>query len=78
VSDGLVEQREIVLADPDRPVLCGLYDREALGAGQVVSGPATISEYASTTLLHEGDVLTVSESGELIIRLGGSSWTDQP
>jgi N-methylhydantoinase A len=72
--DGPVQRREVVLGDPARPVMCSIYERDALRAGAVIEGPATIAEYASTTLLAEGDVLTVAPSGELIIRLGQASW----
>lgn len=68
-----IERGDIVLHDPKRPVDCPLYDRESLGAGQVIRGPAAISEYASTTLFFEGDTLTVAPSGELVIRLGEST-----
>jgi N-methylhydantoinase A len=68
------QRREIVLADPARPVMCGVYERDALSAGQVIAGPATVTEYASTTLLCDGDVLTVAASGELVIRIGQASW----
>ena len=64
------ERRGIVLLDPERPVDCAIYDRDHLGVGQMIRGPAAISEYASTTLLFEGDTLTVAPSGELIIRIG--------
>jgi N-methylhydantoinase A len=69
-SDAKLGERAIVLNDPSRPVTCGIYDRDRLGAGDKVPGPAVISEYASTTLLFEGDGLTVAPSGELIIRIG--------
>jgi N-methylhydantoinase A len=69
-SDAKIGERAIVLNDPSRPVTCGIYDRDRLGAGDKVPGPAVISEYASTTLLFEGDALTVAPSGELIIRIG--------
>jgi N-methylhydantoinase A len=65
-----LERRDIVLLDPERPADCAIYDRENLSAGQMIRGPAAISEYASTTLLFEGDTLTVAPSGELIIRIG--------
>jgi N-methylhydantoinase A len=64
-------KRDIVLMDPSRPVSCFVYDRDALSAGQKVQGPACIVEYASTTILFEGDEATVAPSGELIIRIGG-------
>ena len=64
-------ERAIVLEDPKKPVVCGIYDRDRLAAGDKVSGPAVITEYASTTLLFAGDAMTVAPSGELIIRIAG-------
>ncbi|MDP2358137.1 MAG: hydantoinase/oxoprolinase family protein [Beijerinckiaceae bacterium] len=48
---------------------CPVYQRDELPAGERISGPAAVSEYASTTILHEGDVLTVAASGELVIEI---------
>jgi N-methylhydantoinase A len=64
-------ERAIVLEDPKKPVVCGIYDRDRLAAGDKVTGPAVITEYASTTLLFAGDAMTVAPSGELIIRIAG-------
>jgi N-methylhydantoinase A len=64
------EQRNIVLRDAGKPIVCAIHDRESLHAGQEIAGPAVITEYASTTLLFEGDRLSVAASGELIIRIG--------
>jgi N-methylhydantoinase A len=33
----------------------------------MISGPALVEEYASTTVLHPGDVLTVDAFGNLVI-----------
>lgn len=68
-SDALIGHRPIVLDDPAKPVSCPVYDRDKLGNGDVVKGPAAVVEYASTTILFAGDVLTVARSGELVIRL---------
>ncbi|HWG06851.1 MAG TPA: hypothetical protein VG271_17725, partial [Beijerinckiaceae bacterium] len=66
-----VERRLIVLHDPLNPVDCGVYEREGLAAGTTIAGPAAISEYASTTLLFEGDTLKVAPGGELVVSIGG-------
>ena len=63
------EQRNIVLRDAGKPIACAIHDRESLHTGQEIAGPAVITEYASTTLLFEGDRLSVAASGELIIRI---------
>lgn len=44
-----------------------LYQRELLGAGDVVHGPAIISEYDSTTILWPEDCALVDEYGSLIL-----------
>jgi N-methylhydantoinase A len=46
----------------------GVYDRTALRAGNVVAGPAIISEMDSTTLVLPGHAATVHPSGSLLIR----------
>ncbi len=44
-----------------------IYDREKLGAGTVVPGPAIISEMDSTTLILPGHAATVDKVGNLLI-----------
>ncbi len=46
----------------------GVYDRTALLAGNVVAGPAVITEMDSTTLVLPGHAATVHPSGSLLIR----------
>jgi N-methylhydantoinase A len=64
---GLLGERDIIFADPTKPRKSPVYQREELAAGQIVRGPAAVTEYASTTILLEGDVLTVAPTGELVI-----------
>ena len=45
-----------------------LYDRELLRAGDVVTGPAIVTEMDSTTLVLPGHAATVHPSGSLLIR----------
>lgn len=68
-ADALIGRRPIILDDPTKPISCPIYDRDKLGQGVVIQGPAAVVEYASTTVLFEGDSLTVAPSGELIIHL---------
>jgi N-methylhydantoinase A len=44
-----------------------IYDRARLATGHRITGPALIQEYASTTVLPPGDVLTVDARGNLDI-----------
>ena len=46
----------------------GIYDRALLRAGNVVPGPAIITEMDSTTLVLPGHTATVHPSGSLLIR----------
>jgi N-methylhydantoinase A len=46
-----------------------IYDRDELLAGDNIAGPAIIEESSHTTVLHEGDILTVGEYGELAISI---------
>ena len=45
------------------------YDRARLVAGNRIAGPALIEEYASTTVLHPGDAVTVDAFGDLVIEI---------
>jgi N-methylhydantoinase A len=65
----LVAQREIVLQDPHRRQLCPVHDRDLLQPGQEIAGPAAILEYASTTVIFDGDRLTVLPTGELVVTI---------
>ena len=48
-----------------------VYDREKLGAGFKVSGPAIIEEVSSSTIVLEKQTLTVDDYGNLIIEMEG-------
>ena len=50
----------------DTPV----YAREALRAGNTISGPALVEEYASTTVIFPGDTMTMDRHGNLVIEVG--------
>jgi N-methylhydantoinase A len=45
-----------------------VFDRATLRAGDVVSGPAIVTEMDSTTLVLPGHAATVHPSGSLLIR----------
>lgn len=69
--DALKETRSVYFDEIDGWIDCPIYDRELLHSGQEIEGPAIIEEYASTTLLFPGDIATVKDTGELVIRIGG-------
>ena len=52
---------------PAKPVRTRIVWRPSLAAGARVEGPAVIEEPNATTLIHPGDVATVSDAGHLII-----------
>jgi N-methylhydantoinase A len=59
-----------------------VYQREQLPVGYQVAGPAVIEEYASTLVIDEGDVATVSDDGALDIQIAvagstGSTGTER-
>jgi N-methylhydantoinase A len=56
-----------------------VYDRATLRAGDVVTGPAIVTEMDSTTLVLPGHAATVHASGSLLIRPeAGQSDTSRP
>ncbi len=74
-KDPLQGYRPVYLEDARTSVECPIYDRALLPPGREVVGPAIIEEYASTTVLHPGDVARAIETGELLIRIGGRQET---
>lgn len=69
-ADALIDRRRMVLADPDNPRPTPVYDRERLSVGKVIEGPAAIVEYASTTVIFDGDRLELAPTGGLIVTIG--------
>jgi N-methylhydantoinase A len=64
-----VARRTVWFEAEDAPIECPVYQRDQLAAGEELTGPAVVQEYASTTLLSPGDRLRVAETGELVIHL---------
>lgn len=56
-------------------VMACLYDRELLGPGMEIDGPALIQEESSTTVLPTAARLRVDDYGNLVINTGISSPT---
>jgi N-methylhydantoinase A len=59
--------RDVIIADPAKPVRTRIVWRPSLPAGAKVEGPAVIEEPNATTFIHPGDLATVSAAGHLII-----------
>jgi N-methylhydantoinase A len=66
------QTRQVFLDDAKAPVACPIYQREELGAGCRIAGPALIEEHGTTTVLFATDTLTVAPSGEMIVAVGGA------
>ncbi len=54
---------EVYLDDMAQPVACPVYDREQLGPGATISGPALVQEHGTTTVMFPGDTCTVAALG---------------
>lgn len=63
-------KRPVYLGDAKKPVSCPVYARRTLTAGMRINGPALIEEHGTTTVMFQGDVMRVAQSGELIISVG--------
>jgi N-methylhydantoinase A len=61
--------REVVFDDPERPLKTRILWRPSLPSGTKVEGPAVIEEPNSTTLIHPGDMATVTPAGHLVIAI---------
>jgi N-methylhydantoinase A len=61
--------REVYFAEAGRALNTPSYDRGALLANNRIAGPALIEEYASTTVVHPGDVVVVDALGDLVIEI---------
>ncbi len=59
-----------VYAWNDDGEIYALYAREALRAGDEISGPAVITEHTATTVTHAADSLTIGAYGEMVIAVG--------
>jgi N-methylhydantoinase A len=62
-------KRPVFFTETGKHVDTPTYDRAALTGGNRIDGPALIEEYASTTVVHPGDVLTVDAYGDLVIEI---------
>lgn len=59
--------RDVLFSDGGRSLPTRVLWRPSLHVGQVIEGPAVIEEPNATTLIHKGDVATVSAAGHLIV-----------
>jgi N-methylhydantoinase A len=61
--------RPVFFSEAGRNVDTPSYDRAVLLANNRIAGPALIEEYASTTVVHPGDVVIVDAFGDLVIEI---------
>lgn len=66
-----IGRRPVYFEAADRPLDCQVHQRDDLPPGAVITGPAIVQEYASTTLLFPGDRAEAAPTGELIIHVRG-------
>jgi N-methylhydantoinase A len=71
-ADAFRGTRPVYFAEAGAHLDTATYDRAALLAGNRIAGPALVEEYASTTVVHPGDVLTVDAYGDLVIEIARS------
>ena len=64
-------ERSAYFSSAGKPVTAKVYQRDHLGAGVHIAGPALVQEHGTTTVLFEHDACKVAASGELIIEVGG-------
>ncbi len=67
------EDRQVYFSEAGDFVQTPVYGRDGLLAGNRISGPALVEEYASTTVLHPGDELLVDSFGNLDAAIGERS-----
>ncbi|MEJ8570009.1 hydantoinase/oxoprolinase family protein [Microbaculum marinum] len=66
----LRETRPVFFGSAGAYVDTPVFERSALLAGNRIAGPALVEEYASTTVIHPGDLLSVDRHGNLVIVIG--------
>ncbi len=66
-------KRKVYLQNSKEAIECPIHDREKLGPGSQITGPAIIQEHACTTVLFPADRLRVADTGELVIQIAGEN-----
>jgi N-methylhydantoinase A len=71
-ADGPIEEstRAVIFDDPAMPLKTRILWRPSLPAGTTIEGPAIIEEPNATTLIHPGDIASVTAAGHLTISIG--------
>jgi len=66
------ETRQVYSMRAQGSVECRVYQRDRLGAGDRIEGPAAVEEAGTTTVIDSGDVLSVEEHGCLVVDIARS------
>lgn len=64
----LTGARDVYFGETQGWVTCPVLDRSLLPAGETVNGPAIVEEATATTLILDGQVMEMTETGILLIR----------
>jgi len=67
VTAALTARRPVYFEPAGGFVECPVYERRRLGSGHVITGPAVIEQFDSTTLLHPGQRAEMDELGVVVI-----------
>jgi N-methylhydantoinase A len=64
----LLDQRSVYFEEPDGWIETPIFERESLGSGIYIEGPAVIEQYDSTTVIHPGWTVETGSFGVLVLR----------
>jgi N-methylhydantoinase A len=64
-------KRQVLFDNERQAILCPIFLRSGLKAGDRLDGPAVIEEMGATILVYPGDKMHVNEFGHLVIDIGG-------
>jgi N-methylhydantoinase A len=70
-DEGERGRRPVLFDNEQQPLLCPIFLRSGLKAGDRIDGPAVIEEMGATILLYPDDRMQVNEFGHLTIEIGG-------
>jgi N-methylhydantoinase A len=65
--------KRMVFSANDEGDVYALFAREELRGGDLINGPAVVTEHTATTVMHAGDRLVVGVHGEMVITIGSSN-----
>lgn len=68
-DEAVTAYRDVIFNNHERPVRTQILWRNALKAGERITGPAVIEEPNSTILIHPDDEVLVTDAGHLVVTL---------